>query len=136
MSNPRHKLSAALRRGIAYAPRVLHGTYYDPDTGAADALGCVFLGSIRGQPDSAEPEFITSMLLRLHPQLWASVRLHPRLAAEIEAAAPGILPAVKHYSSVYRQAIPPSLFRVIAQLDDAAGWTRDRIADLLECHGL
>lgn len=136
MSNPRRTLSSALRRGLAAAPLRLHGRYYDPTTGAADALGCVFLGSIRGAPESSEPEFITSLLLRLHPQLWGSVRLHPRLAAEIEAEAPRVVPAARRFSSVYRQAIHPSLFRVIADLDDTPEWTRERIADLLERHGL
>lgn len=130
------KLSVAIRRGMALAPNRPTAGYLDPERRASDALGAAFLGEAKGGSPSTSSDAVTSTLLWQFPHLWCSVRFWPRLADELESECPGLVPPVKKYSSLYRQAIHPSLFSVIAGLHDQFNWTKDEIVDLLERHGL
>lgn len=137
MTQKIRRLSAAIRKGSAIAPHRTERRYLDPGHRASDALGAAFLGEYRGGNGlMSAPEAVTGALLWQFPHLWCTIRAWPRLADEVEAEAPGLVPPVKKYSSLYRQAIHPSLFSVIAGLHDKFGWTKDEIAELLDRHGL
>lgn len=128
-------LSDAMRRGLKIVRGECADTYFGPGN-TCDALGAAFLGSQRQDSPSREPEVVTQALLWRFPQLWASVRYWPGLAAEVEAEHPGVVPPVRKYADVYRQAIHPSLFRVITELHGKHDWSTADIAALLGRHGL
>jgi len=67
------------------------------------------------------------------PMLGGSVRLLGTMAKALEVGK--MLPAIRPYQPVYRQAIHRSLWSVIAEMH-GCGHTNEQIADFLECHAL
>ena len=78
-------------------------------------------------------QFMHRNLMRAFPQLGASVRNCPRLAAELEHE--GLLPAARQHQRFYRRDIHMSLWRAVTLLHDSGG-SKSRIAELLERSGV
>lgn len=91
-----------------------------------------------GQPPGAPEDdgYCRRRIRALHytfPHIGASVRQWPALAMKLESLR--MLPRIQPFQPRYRQEIHKSLWQVCVDLHDL-GYSNDRIADLLGCHGL
>lgn len=156
MTTPFRPISRAIRQGTAIAPHRSDSVYLLRTTNpwGSCPLGAAFLGSLRmhevdefyerasGLSDTSLTEYVTNGLLRAFPYLWASVRFVPKFAEAVEAidanlvVVPKVLPTVRKYADVYRQAIHPSLFSTITKLHKHAGLDREQLSSMLRECGL